>query len=91
MSEPETIEISFKGEAYALEHIQEVKYIVLNAAGTVAYSGYAKGIADGLFEIVLTGEETAQLPIGSNTIEAIVLPTLVGGATFGSHTFVTLP
>lgn len=85
------IEISFKGEAYALEHIQEVKYIVLNAAGTVAYSGYAKGIADGLFEIVLTGEETAQLPIGSNTIEAIVLPTLVGGATFGSHTFVTLP
>lgn len=85
------VDITFKGEAYPLEHIQEVKYIVLDANGTVAYSGYGTGVADGLYEIVLTSEETAQLPIGSNTIEAIVLPTLVGGATFDSHTFVTLP
>ncbi len=85
------VEISFKGEVYPLEFIQEVKYIVLDANGAVAYSGYGTGVADGLFEIRLTGEETAKLPIGSNTLEAIVLPTLVGGATFGGHTFVTLP
>lgn len=85
------IDITFEGEPYPLEFIQEVKYIVLDATGSVAYSGHATGIADGLFEIVLTGEETAQLPIGSNTIEAIVLPTLVASATFDAHTFVTLP
>lgn len=61
------------------------------ATGAVAYSGYAEPVADGLFEIVLTGEDTAQLPVGSNTIEAIVLPTLVASATFDAHTFVTLP
>lgn len=85
------IDISFKGEAYKMEDIQEVKYLVLDAAGNVAFSGYGSGIFDGWFEVKLTPEETAQLPIGSNTIEVIVLPTLVGGATFGSHTFVTLP
>jgi peptide/nickel transport system substrate-binding protein len=85
------VAISFKGEPYALEFIQEVKYIVLDATGAVAYSGYAEPVADGLFEIVLTGEDTAQLPVGSNTIEAIVLPTLVASATFDAHTFVTLP
>ncbi|MCK9524745.1 MAG: ABC transporter substrate-binding protein [Limnochordia bacterium] len=87
------VEVTFKGEAYPTEFIQEVKYIVLDATGSVAYSGYATAVegVDGLFEIALTGEETSQLPIGSNTIEAIVLPTLVASATFSAHTFVTLP
>ena len=70
------VEISFKGEPYAVEHIQEVKFIVLDATGAVAASGIGTPVADGLFEIVLTGEQTAQLPVGSNRIEAIVLPTL---------------
>ena len=85
------VEISFAGEPYELEFIQEVKYIVLDATGSVAISGYATPVADGLFEIVLTGEQTKDLPIGSITIEAIVLPTLVASATFSAHTFVTLP
>lgn len=85
------VEISFKGEAYAMEDITEVKYIVLDAAGNVTVSGFGHGIADGLFEINLTAEETQGLPTGSNTLEVIVLPKLVGGATFGRHTFVTLP
>lgn len=85
------VDITFKDELYPLEHIQEVKYIVLDAAGNVAYSGYGSGISDGLFEVVLDAEDTANLPVGSNTLEVIVLPTLVGGATFGAHTFVTLP
>ncbi|NLL43984.1 MAG: ABC transporter substrate-binding protein [Firmicutes bacterium] len=85
------VEVTFEGEPYAMEFIQEVKYIVLDATGAVAASGYATPIADGLFEIVLTAEQTEALPIGSNTVEAIVLPTLVASATFGQHTFVTLP
>lgn len=85
------VDVTYDGEAYPTEYIQEVKYIVLDATGNVAYSGYAEAISEGQFEIVLTGEETALLPIGSNTIEAIVLPTLVASATFSAHTFVTLP
>lgn len=85
------VEVSFRGEPYPMDKIQEVKYIVLDAAGNVAYNGYGSAVADGLFEVVLTPEDTKQLPVGSNTIEVIVLPTLVAGATFGQHTFVTLP
>ncbi|KLU39103.1 MAG: ABC transporter substrate-binding protein [Limnochordia bacterium] len=85
------VAISFKGEPYAIEHIQEVKFLVLDAAGNVALSGVGEGVVDGLFQVVLTPEQTASLPVGSNTLDVIVLPTLVGGATFGSHTFVTLP
>ncbi|NLM53718.1 MAG: ABC transporter substrate-binding protein [Firmicutes bacterium] len=85
------VEITFKGEAYRIEDINEVKFLVLDAAGNVALSGQGEGVVDGLFQIVLTPEQTASLPVGSNTLDVIVLPTLVGGATFGSHTFVTLP
>ena len=68
-----------------------MKFLVLDAAGNVALSGVGEGVVDGLFQVVLTPEQTASLPVGSNTLDVIVLPTLVGGATFGSHTFVTLP
>lgn len=85
------VDVTFKDELYPLEFIQEVKYIVLDANGSVALSGYGTGISDGLVEVALTAEDLADLPIGSNTIEVIVLPTLVGGATFGAQTFVILP
>lgn len=87
------VEVTFAGEPYLTEHIGEVKYIVLDATGAVAASGYAEAVegAEGVFEIVLSEEQTAGLPVGSNTIEAIVLPTLVASATFSAHTFVTLP
>lgn len=85
------VDISFNGEAYPLEHIQEVKYILIDAKNEVSYSGYAVPVVDGLFEIEFTAEETELLTVGSNTIEVIVLPTVVGGASLGEHTFITLP
>lgn len=85
------VEISFEGEPYPLEHIQEVKYILIDANNEVSYSGYAKPVVDGLFEIEFSAEETNALVVGSNTIEVIVLPTVVGGASLGKHTFITLP
>ena len=84
------VEVTFKARLIARGY-HEVKFLVLDAAGNVALSGLGEGVADGLFEIVLTEEQTAALPVGSNTLDVIVLPRLVGGATFGSHTFVTLP
>ncbi|NLJ75059.1 MAG: ABC transporter substrate-binding protein [Firmicutes bacterium] len=85
------VDVTFKDEPYALDDMKEVKFIVLDASGNVALSGFGEGMADGKFEIVLSEEETKNLPVGSNTLEVIALPKLVGGATFGQHTFVTLP
>jgi peptide/nickel transport system substrate-binding protein len=86
-----SVAVTFKGEAYALENIQDVKFIVLDSTGKVAVSGQGTGVADGEFVVTLTAEQTKSLPVGSNTLEVIVLPTLVGGASIGSQTFITLP
>jgi len=85
------VEVTFKGEAYALEDINELKYIVLDGAGNVVLSGQGVGVADGQFEVVLSAADLEALPVGSNTLEVIALPKLVGGATFEQHVFVTLP
>lgn len=85
------IEVTFKDEPYALEDINEVKYLVLDNEGRVALSGQGTGVADGQFKITISADDLATLPVGSNTLEAIVLPKLVGGASFEQHVFVTLP
>lgn len=85
------VDITFKGEAYRAEDLQQVKYLVLDSSGKVAFSGEGDIVADGKAVITLTGDETAQLPVGSNTVEVIVMPKLVGGASLDQHTFVILP
>jgi len=83
--------VTFKGEPYALDDITEVKYLVMDFAGDVALSGQAVGVKDGEFVVTLTAEDLEQLPVGSNTLEVIVMPNIVGGASFEQHAFVTLP
>jgi len=86
-----TVDITFKGEAYRAEDLQEVKYLVLDGSGRVAFSGEGTIVADGKAEITLTTDDTSKLPVGANTIEVIVMPKLVGGASLARHTFVSLP
>ncbi|NMB39606.1 MAG: ABC transporter substrate-binding protein [Firmicutes bacterium] len=85
------VEVTFNGEPYALEDISEIKYIVLDGAGNVVLSGQGTGVADGKFEVTISAEELKALPVGSNTLEVVALPKLVGGASFEHHVFVTLP
>lgn len=85
------VKITFEGEAYLNENLGEVKYLVRDSRGNVAFTGMAYPVADGHYRVELLPSDTRQLPIGSNTLDVIVLSQLVGGATFGSVTFVTTP
>lgn len=85
------VEVTFKDEPYKLEHMKEVKFLILDSRGNLITTGMGEPVEDGLFKINLTPEITAQLPIGSNTLDVIAVPLLVGGASFGHINFVTLP
>lgn len=84
-------EVTFGGDAYLIEHMSEVKYLVYDARGQVVLVGEAEAVADGLWQAVLTAEETAELPVGASRIEIIAVPLLVAMPSFDAHTFVTLP
>ncbi|MEM7131376.1 MAG: ABC transporter substrate-binding protein [Chloroflexota bacterium] len=85
------VDVSFNGEPYAIDDIDTVKYLIFDAVGELAISGEAESIEDGLFQVVLTAEQTAELETGANRVEIAVVPKLVSVPTFGSVEFVTVP
>jgi peptide/nickel transport system substrate-binding protein len=83
------VRVSFRDEAYAVDDVNEVKYLVFNAAGELTLIGEAESVEDGLWRIVLSADETAQLLEGSNRLEVAVAPLIVSIPTFESVEFVT--
>lgn len=82
--------VSFKDEPYAVEYMDMVKYLVLSSAGEVVVVGEAEAVEDGLWQIVLTAEETAELPTGVNRLEVIAASKMVSIPTFESMQFVSV-
>lgn len=83
------VHITYEGEAYLAENLSEVNYVIGDNRGNVYLSGAATLVEDGKYKVSLTEEQTRQIPVGSNTLDIVVLSKLVGGATFESVTFVT--
>ncbi|MYC96524.1 MAG: ABC transporter substrate-binding protein [Caldilineaceae bacterium SB0661_bin_32] len=81
--------IDFGGDAYAIDDIDEVKYLVFDALGDLALTGTAEAVEDGLWQITLSAEETAGLESGANKLEVAVAPLRVSIPTFSSLEFVT--
>ena len=52
--------------------------------------GEAEAVEDGLWQIVLTAEETAELPTGVNRLEVIAASKMVSIPTFESMQFVSV-
>jgi peptide/nickel transport system substrate-binding protein len=84
------VTVTFQGEPYALADITTVNFLVVDATNQVAYVGEAVGVADGLFEIVMTPEITGALTAGSNTLEVVVVSNLVAVPVSVGLTFVTV-
>jgi len=83
--------ITFQGEPYETEDIVEVKYLLFDATGAVAASGNAEVVEDGLWEVVLSSDVTAELAEGSNRLEIVVISFRVAVPAFDSIQFVTAP
>lgn len=85
------VAITFDGEPYLNENLEEVKFLIQDSRGNVVTTGPATAIGEGLYRVELMPSQTRELPIGSNRIDVIVVSKLVGGAKFASATFVTTP
>lgn len=83
--------INFNDEPYAVSEIDTVKYLVFDAVGELAFTGEAEAIEDGLFQVVLSADQTSGLETGANRLEIAVVPTTVSVPTFASVEFVTVP
>jgi len=83
------VELSFNGEPYPDDAVNEVKYLVIDARGEIAATGVAAPVGGGLFEITLDRETTSGLVVGSNRLEVIAVSKLVSIPSFESFEFVT--
>lgn len=83
--------VDFEGEPYAMDDIQEVKFLVIDAEGNIAHVGEATAVADGEWQITLTPEITGDLAAGSNRLEVIVVSRRVAMPSAESLLFVTAP
>jgi peptide/nickel transport system substrate-binding protein len=76
---------------YAVDDIQEVKYLVFDATGELVSSGVAEASEDGLWQVTLGSDVTTGLEAGSNRLEIVVVSKLVALPTLTSFEFVTAP
>jgi peptide/nickel transport system substrate-binding protein len=83
-----TAELTYEGEAYPKKDIQEVKYLVFDATGELAFSGAGEILGDGQLQVTLSADETAGLVAGSSKIEIIAVLLPVAKPSFGSYTFI---
>jgi len=81
--------ITFNEQPYATADLDNVKYLVLDAKGEVAYVGQAEAVADGEWKIKLGADVTEKLEAGSNQLEVVVVSKLVALPSTDALTFVT--
>ena len=84
-----SIDVSYGGAAYAMDDIDQVKYLVFDATGELVETGEAAGVEDGLWEVTLGSDLTSGLEAGSNRLEVVVVSNLVALPSLGSMDFVT--
>ncbi len=81
--------VDFAGAPYPTADLNQVKYLVFDATGTLAASGQAVAAQDGLWKVTLSADVTKGLAAGSNLLEAVVISKLVAVPVSASVQFVT--
>lgn len=81
--------VTFEDEPYAIRDIQQVRYLVFDAKGELAFVGNAEAVDDGLWEVVLSADVTSELTAGSNRLEVVVVSKRVAVPSSDALIFVT--
>jgi peptide/nickel transport system substrate-binding protein len=81
--------IEFEGEPYPLDDISNVSYLLFDASGELVSSGVGEAVEDGLYQVVLSADETGLLQTGASKLEVVVVSKLVAIPTFAAFEFVT--
>jgi peptide/nickel transport system substrate-binding protein len=81
--------VTFEDEDYAVDDVQEVKFLVFDATGELVHVGEATPVEDGLWELTLDANLTGGLATGSNLLEVVVVSKLVAMPVSDTVEFVT--
>jgi len=85
-----TVAVSFRDEPYAAEDMDFVRFLVLDARGQLVTVGDAQPIQDGVWQVVLDPEQTADLVVGSSRLEVVAVSKLVSIPTSDRFAFVAV-
>jgi hypothetical protein len=80
--------VSFKDEPYPQAYIDRVSYLLYDASGELVASGVAEAVAEGQYQVTLSGDETGLLSTGAAKIEFVVASNVVAIPTFSAFEFV---
>jgi len=83
--------VTFEGEPYAVDDIQEVKYLAFDVEGSLVATGEASPVDDGHWQVELGSDVTSGLEAGSNRLEVVVVSNLVALPSLGGMDFVSTP
>lgn len=85
-----TVAATFEEEPYAVEDMDFVRFLVLDAKGQLVAVGDAQPVRDGVWQVVLTPEQTAGLEVGSSRLEVVAVSKLVSIPTSERFAFVAV-
>ncbi|HHY14920.1 MAG TPA: hypothetical protein GX521_02470 [Firmicutes bacterium] len=83
------LEVTFEGEPYPTEYLDNIKFMVFDAVGELVYVGQAEPIEDGLWLAVVPAEVTEELIVGANRLDVAAVSVVVSIPTFEDIEFVT--
>lgn len=75
-------------EMYPADELDAVSYILFGSDGALVSTGEAEAVSDGMYQIVLPGDVTAQLGDGTAKLSVVVTSKLVSIPTFSNYEFV---
>ncbi len=84
------VQVSFQGRPYPSVDVEFVRFLLFNARGELVELANAQAVRDGVWRIMLSPEQTARLPLGSNRIEVVVTSRVVALPSFKTFRFVTV-
>ncbi|WP_043516463.1 ABC transporter substrate-binding protein [Halomonas sp. BC04] len=85
------LSVTFEGEPYPQEDIEQVQYLLFDGRGELARRGQAEARGEGQWRIALSEETLATLGVGANSLELAVTSRRVALPAFASHVFATVP
>ncbi len=85
-----TVDVSYKGQPYALSDMDFVKYLLVGPGGEVSAIGEAEPIDDGKYKVTLTSTETSVLSAGSYKLQAVAASKLVSIPVIGEASFIAV-
>ena len=84
------VEVTFQGEPYPVGDVEFARFLVQDARGELIMMADANPTRDGIWEAVLTPEQTAGLETGSTRLEVVLSVKPVSIPSFNSFSFVAI-